>query len=196
VESAEHEIQLAGKKEKVKRVTWDDFRKAELKRMFEKEPPQVDPKKEEAVEQFGPLEMASLRLMLKAGAEKSVKLSRNRDVFTLVVPLSKTDCQEAIVTVDLIRDTVAERIKAGKSVGKGLPEALASFKLRYVEGAGLEVSADITKLTKAEKADVDPQPDEKRQLGCKKTVAAVQERGIEINKTFSIKKLVAEYVGK
>jgi hypothetical protein len=193
-EFAEQQIRSAGK-ENVRRLTWDDVRKTLLEKLAEKDHPQAA-SKGQTQEEVGPLETASLRLLIKAGAERSVKFTRSRQVFTLTVPLSKRDCHEVVATVDLVREVVADRIKAGKAVEPGLDRFLESFNVRYVAGAGLEVSLiDLAKAANAGRVDVDPRPS-KSETEYQTTRASIQGRGIAINKAFSINELVGEYLGK
>ena len=67
------------------------------------------------------------------------------------------------------------------------------MQVRYAEGAGLEVSADLAKLVKCLNNTDNPQPGEKMKAGYKATIAAVRARGIEIQENFSIKSLLDEY---
>ncbi len=161
-------------------------------------------------------------MLVKAGADKSIKFTRKRDILIVEVPLTNNDCREVIATVELMQNAVAKRIKAGQSVNPQAAELLQAIKLRPIEGTGLEVSVPISKLGKARYlhlsrlasapmqssgrilnlvktlsiGDIDGTPDERKDAGYKKTIDAIQARGITINKGLSIKEIVAENGGK
>jgi hypothetical protein len=203
---AKHQVELAGMK-KAKIATWDELRKELVEELVVVEDVKNNPMKkndEKKDEELTPLEMASLQMLIIAGKDKALQVSRNKEFITAIVPLSKKDCHELIATFDFVRKACDERIKSGKLVEPGVPEALEAFKLKYVDGSGLEVSADMTKLAKAMtalhakdgKIDFDPAPSEEMKNVCKATVASVQGRAIAIKKSLSIKDVVAEFLGK
>jgi hypothetical protein len=195
-EFGQHQVKLAGQ-EKVRRLTWYGLRKTMVKEILTKAK-KAEPNKDDKGEPLLPLEKASLEMLIKAGADRSVNFSRNRSVFTVVLPLSKKDSEEVMATAELLRETVAERIKAGNSVEEGWAQGLEflnSIKLRYIEGEGLEVPVDVARIEKILKYNLNPEPDKNKQR-YQATVDGIQEHGIIINRTFSIKKLVAEYLGK
>jgi hypothetical protein len=182
-------------KEPEKLLTWDEARKLLGTKLFEKGVAKAGAPDETLGERMPRLEPESIRLLIKAGADRSLKFSRHRQMLTAIVPLSSKDTQEVLATVDLIRDTIRKRIKAGEPVEESVAKFLESFTLRQVEGAGLEVSVDLVKLTRNRSIDVNPQPDAARRREYQATVAAIQKRGIAIRQMFAIEALVAEYVG-
>jgi hypothetical protein len=198
-EMAESQLQLVGK-DKVRKQTWDEVRKLILKDMFsdEVEKPTETPETEkpEVGEWMAPWEVASLRMLAKAPTDKSLKIDRAREIFTIVVPLSKRDCNEVMATADFMRDVVAERLKAGKKVEEGIPEFLESFNLKHLAETGLEITIDFKKLAKTVRSEDKSEPTEKLKLAYKSTVASIQGRGVPINRRFSIEDLLGEYARK
>ena len=188
---ADEEIQAA--KKGAKRNTWDAVRKSIVQRLNEADDPKAEQKNKEEPAVIGPWEEESIRLLKSAVADKSVKLRRTGSVFMLVVPLTKKDCAEVTATFDLAKNTMDERIKAGKKVDHGFVDLLHVVHVRYAEGSGLELSVDLVKLARIQQ-NVDPKPDEKKAAEYKATIEAIQARGIEIKENFSIKSLVGEYV--
>jgi hypothetical protein len=190
----ESQIQLAGK-EGSKPTTWNDVRDSMLVSLGEKEAkPAEDEKKGE---KLLPLEKASLRLLIKAGADGSVRFTRKADAFTLVVPLSKRDCDEAVATVDLVREVVAERLKAGKQVEKDVTDVLDACEIQHLANTGLSVTVHVGKLAerKAREPISMPEPDADSKLLYRTTAASIQGRGIEINKTDLFPTIVKDFLG-
>lgn len=182
---------------KAKPMTWEAVRRSLLDDLEGKDKPKPPVQKDGKAtgDPPLPLDAESLRLLGKAVADKSVKLGRLRDQFTMVVPLSKRDSQEAVATLEFLRKTVAERVKSGKLIDKDLPELLDSLKVRQVEG-GLEATLDFTKYAKAETSAESQGPDGKKKAGYASTLAAIQAKGIPIAKAGAVEKLVKEYDGK
>jgi hypothetical protein len=180
--AAEREIQLA-RKEGSKKASWDDVRE-DLARQLGKEKSLADDKTKG--KNLYPLDSASLRLLIRAGAERSVEFTRNADTFSLLVPLSTRDCDEAIATFDLAKEVADERLKSGKPAKKYLAElleALKAIELRHIEGSGLRVTARVEMLSKliARMQNSMPAPDADKKLIYRTTVAAIQGRGIAID---------------
>jgi hypothetical protein len=202
VKLADAEIEQARKG--AKRATWEETRKAILEKLNESDNPPAHPKTEPKTEPKAepktkddpgvllPLEEESVRLLKNAVADKSVKLRRAGSVITVVVPVSKNDGAEATATFDLVKNTIAERIKAGKKVEQGLAGFLNAVQVHYAEGGGLEFSADLAKLARISNRGDNPKPDQKKD-GYKTTIEAVRARGIEVKENFSIQSLIDEY---
>ena len=98
-----------------------------------------------------------------------------------------------------MRDAVAKQLKAGQSADPHLArlaELLKAINLRPIEGAGLEMSVAIPKLVSYYVSDIDCTPDEKKNADYKKPIDAIQARGIMINKSLSIKEVVAGYISE
>jgi hypothetical protein len=191
---AEEQIQSQGK-ENVELLTWDVLRQSLYFNITEKGVVSWGPETPKPASPWPMLEKASLRLLMKAGADKTVKITRARDVLTIVVPLSNRDCHEAVATIDLLRDALADRRAAEEKLEiETCAAILDACKLRHLEETGLEVTVDMTRFSKAFPVDVDRQPHEStKPIDFKTTVASIRGRGIEVNKTFAIDKLIAEY---
>jgi len=213
---ADKQLQLANKG-KGERLTWDEVRKTAIAVPINKEaaPPKDDNKDGlglalDAVAKLVPvhaavkrlldkgvlsvsveealplLEDASLRLLIKAANANTLKVSRSQAVFTAVIPLSPRDIREAIATFDFIKEAVAEAIKKGKPVAP-VPAIMASFRLRNLEGMGLEVSVNLPKLIPSlsvHSGTAESKPDENQTAASKTLIDGLEERGIKINKTF------------
>lgn len=180
---------------KAKVLTWEEVRKEMLERLAAKDKPRPAPKKDDG-ESLPPLDATSLRMLRKAAADKAIQFTRKRDQFFLLVPLSDRDAREAAATVSAVRDAVEKRVKAGKPVEEGIPEILQALSFRQVKGAGLEVAVDGPKLVHAVKGGPDYRPDEKKKADYQKTITSVQGLGIPINKALTLKKVIAEFIGK
>jgi hypothetical protein len=187
---AESQIQAAGKPD-AQKPTWNDMRESMLESLGEKPPKPAEEGKKG--EKLAPFEPASLRLLIKAGVDRSVPLSREGEVFTLVVPLSKRDCDEIVATVDLARQVVADRLKTGKKVEKGVAEFLEAVEVSHVAGSGLQVKVNVSKLLNLGGSDINALPDPEKKLLYLTTAAAVQGRGVEVIKTNPLPELLKRY---
>ena len=188
--SAEKEIKksrLPGSKQ----MSWNELRASMLESLDEKVPPPAG----EDVRM--PLEMASLRLMIKAGADKRVQFTRKADSFTLVVPLSDQDADEAIATIDLARKTIAERLEAGKKVDKTVVAFLAATDLGR-GGSGLSVTLNLGKLAESLNADHStmPKPDGGQESMYERTAACIERQGIAVSKSDQFSKIVQRFLRK
>ena len=198
VKLADGEIQLA--KKGARRATWEETRRAIVEQLRAADTPPIAPKSEPKAEPqkrddpgtLLPLEAESIRLLKNAVADRSVKLRRTGSVITLVVPVTKNDAAEAAATLDLLKNTIAQRIKAGQKVPEGLAGLLDAVQIRFAEDGGLEFSTDLVKLARIANRSDNPQPDQKKD-GYKKTIEAMRARGIEVKENFSIKGLIDEY---
>ena len=132
------------------KVSWNDLRELLSQSLEEKETTRTG----ENVQ--GPLEMASLRLMLKANADKSVQFTRKANDFTLVLPLSARDVEEAITTMNLATTIVAERLKAGKTVDKHVQQLLKATEVNRTGKDGLSVTVHIERVMRVVNADSTP----------------------------------------
>jgi hypothetical protein len=191
---AEEDIKNAGKKGWTK-MSWDDVRNAILESVGEKKPKPADEKAKGPT--LLPLEMASLRLMIKAGADKSVPFTRKADVFTLVLPLSPRDTDEAIATVELARQIVAKRQKAGKTVDKHIVGLLDATNVFRGEAPGLSVTVQLGKLAKLVNADQATMPTPEKDAGQehRTTIAFLEGQGIEVNKTDQFPIVLKRFLG-
>jgi hypothetical protein len=194
VTEVDKQLQLAAKGTG-KRLTWDEIRTNIVAELINKN---AAGPKDSNQGKLGPLEPASLRLLIKAATDKSLKLSRSHAVFSLVIPLSERDVREAITTFDFIKEAaVAEANKKGKTGEPGWPEIMATFVLRNREGMGLDVSVNLPKLIMlfdAEKGN--SKPADPVAPAYKTMIEGVEARGIKINKTFSLDDLTVKYKGK
>jgi hypothetical protein len=170
-------------------MSWNEFRKSMLEMLDGK------PAKPIGANVRLPLEMASLRLLSKAGADKQVQFTRKADSFTLVVPLSERDANEAIATVDLARKTVAERLDEGKKVDNNVIGFLAATRLDR-DASGLSVTLDFGKAAAASNADHGTMPPAiDGILACERTVAWIEQHGIPVNKTDQFTIVVKRFLG-
>lgn len=169
------------RKDGSKPITWSDIRES-IVASFD-EPVEKPAKIETAQTKAGPLDAESLQLLIAAGADGSAKFTRDANTFTLVVPLSRRDCDEAIATIDLLRETVAERQKTGKKVDDGAWVALDAIAARHVEGSGLCVTVDLGEVWQiaARESQPMPAPNPVMAHAYQTTVASIQARGIEVN---------------
>jgi hypothetical protein len=174
----------------VKHVGWEQLRKHFLARLDDKNapPPQAGP---------GPLDNASLKLLRDVGRTQTIKVSRKEAIFQTVLPLSKDDCKELVSTVAALKGAVTKRVKEGKPVDKGLPEALRAVEVREVDGARVEISVDLLQLMKAKAIieAMDLAPDKSKGPDFKKTIALIEDHGVKINKVLSIQDMIAKYKG-
>ena len=92
---------------------------------------------------------------------------------------------EAVATVELARNLIAERAAAGKPVEELWANVFEAVEIRHVEGAGLQLTVkgagfwDISTRGKR----VMPKPDPNREAAYRSTVAAIRERGIDVDET-------------
>ena len=90
---------------------------------------------------------------MKAGADKAVRFTRKANAFTLVLPLSPRDADEAVATMNLAKTIVAERLKAGKAVNKQVVRLLEATEVSRGEGAALSVTVHVERLMRVVNAD-------------------------------------------
>ncbi len=179
---AKEQIELAAK-EDTRKLTWNDVREAMLESLGEREP-KPDADKAGGPEML-PLDATSLRLLARAADDHLVQFTRKADVFRLLVPLSEHDCMQAIQTVELAREVIAERQKAGKPVQQELVDALKAVEVHHVENAGLRVTVQGTALWKlaACRQESMPKPNPDKKATYHSTVVEIRSRGIEVNET-------------
>lgn len=192
--TAEEDIKNAGKEGSTK-MSWNDVRDSMLKSFGGNQPKPDDEKAKGPT--LLPLEMASLRLMIKAGADKSVPFTRKADAFTLVLPLSPRDTDEAIATVKLARQIVAERQAAGKTVDKHIVGLLNATEVFRGEAPGLSVTIQLGKLAKLLNADQTtmPTPEKEARQAYRTTIAFLEGQGIEVNKTDQFPIVLKRFLG-
>lgn len=130
-----------------KQLSWNDLRELIADSLAEKETKPIG----ELVR--GPFEIESLRRLSKAGADKTVQFTRKANAFTLVLPLSPRDTDEAIATMNLAKKIVAERLKAGKSVDKHVVRLLEATELHHGEKSGLGVTIHVERLMRIVNAE-------------------------------------------
>jgi hypothetical protein len=183
----------------VRWLTWGEVRQ-QLRDQAAGKPAPPPPPNEPARRSELRLDADSLRLLKKAGADRSVKLTRVRDVFSVVVPLSKRDSEEALATAEVLRQALTAEVgnlKGSAEERKHLLDALDGVKVRHVQGAGVEVSVNAIRAVQAVRLIVGGQlADEPKRAGYQATVASVQGRGIAIDKTFTLDAMIAEYLRK
>lgn len=146
--------------------------------------PSGDENQEDGLELL-PLDSTSLHRLIMAGVDKWVQFTRKGDSFTLLVPLSERDCVEALATIELVRKLTADRLAAGKDVEEELVDVLEAMEVRHVEGSGLQVTFHGTKFWErtACRQDSMPAPVANKEAAYRSTVAAIRERGIDVNET-------------
>ncbi|MFO0797139.1 MAG: hypothetical protein U0804_06645 [Gemmataceae bacterium] len=183
----------------VRWLTWDEVRQQLRDQAAGRPAPRPAPN-EPARRSELRLDADSLRLLKKAGADRSVKLTRVRDVFSVVVPLSKRDAEEALATANVLREALTAEVgkhKGSPEERKHLLDALDGVTVRHVQGAGVEVSVNAVRaITAVRLLGGERSPVEPKRAGYQATVASVQGRGVAIDKTFTVDPLIAEYLRK
>ncbi|MGE3818957.1 MAG: hypothetical protein AB7I30_05940 [Isosphaeraceae bacterium] len=177
---AEDQIRQSGKENSVVE-TWDEIRASFLSRA-ERKPEKPASDEENAKSKRSPLEQTSLRLLIKAGVDRTLPFSRSGDRFSITLPLSPRDCDEAVATIDLMREVLAE-VKEETPDEKGIAEFLRSLEASHLKGVGLRVTVPAEALSRLEAARFDVTPDPARKQVYRTTAASIQGRGITINRT-------------
>jgi len=187
---------------KNERATWNKTRQDLLTKMLRKptDPPLTQTPREG--QELPPFDTATVDNFIRAGANNSFKITRSKDVLSCVFPLSQADCNEAIASVDLMKENMPlalERHK-GQSDEKDLvrvAEILNSVEVRSAAGGGLEVLVNLSRLAlclnRFSMENFEPKPNERDEVSLKATVAAISGRGIKINKQFSITEKTGEF---
>ena len=172
-----------------KRMTWDDLRADLAEQLFPhsetKDPGRTNNK-------LIPLDIGSIVRLIKTRWTRPVQLTRTGSVLKLFLPLSEHDTREAIATVEFLRRTAADRNVADKSVGQAL-KYLGELSLAEIEGEGLLISIDMIRWVKAGHGKFDAVLPKQDAEVCISTVAAIERRGAQVNRTFTIKRLLTEY---
>jgi hypothetical protein len=171
------------------RATWDDMR-ADLAVQLFPHSGTEDPGRTK--NKLIPLDISSIANLIKTSGTRPVQLSRTGSVLKLFLPLSERDATEIITTVAFLRRTAADRIMAGKAVGL-TPKYLDAVSSAVIEGEGILISIDMIQWVKAGHGEFDAIVSKQDARVCISTVAAMQQRGTQINRTFTIKPLLAEY---
>jgi hypothetical protein len=199
---AEEQIKKINDK-KEKQMTWDELRKSISDNLNKKETDKTNLQdQEDSTGNLSPFEMESLKLLTNAKPNSPLpfKMSRTRNIVTLTFPLTKRDCDEAIKTLAFTHKAVAEKTRTEQGEEKKKLaiklEFLESITLRYAETAGLEAAVDIAKVSKLISTDVNPEPDANQSKKYTNAIELIEARGIKINRTFSIDKLIEKYFDK
>ena len=179
------------------RPSWNEVRATALQQLDELAKVKTEAKKQIPPGDGSPLDATSLDLLKNAKTANSIKLSRKRDLFSCVIPLSTADIRESIATFEMYRAKVALYVQEGKAVEMGLPEVIEAVSLRSIEGTSLEISINFTKLATAGiiagKGKLHDQPESERKA-YKSTVKSIQQRGVPVISAFPIEEIIAKYI--
>ena len=126
--------------------TWDEFR-AELTSRFAESTTTALPKDIDSNRY--PFDATSLRRLADVQRNRSAKLSRQRDLFTLVIPLSPTDSKESVVTFELYRRTIAEHRQRIDQLSPGLSDFIDSFTMAELGEGKLQIVINFTQFAKS-----------------------------------------------
>ena len=171
------------------RANWDDVRADLAFQLFPHEET-MDPG--HTNNKLLPLDISSIVRLIKTRGTRPVKLSRTGSVLELFVPLSGRDARETIATVEFLRRTAADRVLAGKAVGQ-TPKYLGAIQPAVIEGEGILISIDLIKWAKSGQWELGAALPRQDAEACLSTVAAMQQRGAQINRTVAIKRLLTEF---
>ncbi len=185
------------RKSAMKRPSWNEVRETALQELDELAKVKTDGKKGSTPKDGTALDATSLDLLTKAKTANSIKLTRNRDLFSCVIPLSSADIREAIATFEVFRAKVEQYVQEGKAVEAGLPEGIQAVSLRSIDGTSLEISINFTKLAEARIIAGKGKLREEPKLGWKdayeSTVKSIQMRGVPVIPVFPIDEVLAKY---
>ena len=181
-EFAEEQIATAAKTDD--RVTWDQLREIMA---FTLEGQSVENPKSAPL----PLERRSLRMLVKAGLDESIVVTRKRDVFSLTIPLSATDTQQVIATYELAREMLPE---AEHSPAE-LRDIIPAFGVRKSGNEAVTVTISLNKLTlgmlKSQRSM--PAPDADLAIVYRTTIASLRGNGIPIASENMFPKLIQQF---
>jgi hypothetical protein len=142
----------------------------------------------------------SLQQLSKAIVDGSLKITREKSVFRLVIPLDEKDVTEALVTMKVVRDeTVKEIKKPGHD--PDLEKAimiLDTVELQLAVGGGLQISVDAVKFFPQVQKIMDPFaaqhiPDEPTAQRRRAAVEAIKAKNIPIDAKTTVKQVVEEF---
>ena len=180
-EFAEGQIVAAAKTDE--RMTWDQLRESMVSSM------QGNPAKGNSSPL--PLDRSSLRMLIKAGIDKSIRITRKRDSFSLTIPLSGADCQQVIATYELAR----ELLPNAKNANKDVRDILTTTRLRKSGNEAVTLTISLSKLTpimlKGQK-DM-PAPDADTKIAYRTTIASLRGKGIPISSVNLYPKLIQQF---
>lgn len=187
---------------KNEKTTWNKTRQELLTKMLRRATDPPLPQITREGQELPPFDTVTVDNFISAGANNTFKIIRSKDVLSCVFPLSQADCNEAIASVDLMKENMPlalERHK-GQSDEKDLvrvAEILNSVEVRSAAGGGLEVLVNLSRLAlclnRFSMENFEPKPNERDEVSLKATVAAISGRGIKINKQFSITEKTGEF---
>ncbi len=178
-----------------KKATWDEVREL-IRASLEGKTVKPDEDKVNQVKLL-PLEAESLRLMSKAGEDRSVTFRREADALLLAVPLTARDCDEVVATVDMARKVIAERVKARKTVDRNAAAILDAVETRHVEGAGLGVTVHVGKLPEfraGEQSFAIGANDDRKSL-YRSTVESIRKRGVKVDEADLSRTILKRFAG-
>ena len=187
---------------KIEKATWNKTRQDILKNMLRKATDPLPSQTDRVHEELPPFDAVSVKKFIRAGTDHSFKVVRSKDVVTCIFPLSQADCDEAVATVDVLKENIPlalERHMGQQDETSILLAAgvFSSIEVRHIVGTGLQVSIILSRLApclnRIVMEDYEPKPKEGHEIGFKTTVAAVAGRGIRINKQLSIRDKAAEF---
>jgi hypothetical protein len=174
------------------RTNWDDVRADLAVELF----PQTNTKPPARTKgKLLPFDIDSLVKLIKTRNVKPVHVSRTGSILKLFIPLSEHDASEALATVQFLRRTADERVKAGKDVGI-TPKFLDVMTASVVRGEGLLMSVDMLQWVNVCQgiSAVPLSADETKT--CLATVGEMEGRGAQVNRSFDITRLLKEYGGR
>ncbi len=182
---------------KKRKATWDEFRESTARTldMMAGVPDPADSKNSDGAL---PFDLTSLKMLQTASTERSIKVTRVRDQFVIVVPLSSEDSQEAVTTFDKYRAKLAQLVKDGRPMGELLAGAEA-ISMKAVEGTGLEMTIQFSELAKAWNRTAkgtlsEPlKMKEGDNLKYKETVKSIEQRGIPVSPGKSTSDVLADF---
>jgi hypothetical protein len=183
------ELMREGAAQGKNRASWDDLR-ADLALLLFPHSETKDPGYTK--NKLLPLDIGSIAKLIKTSGTRPVQLTRKGSVLKLFLPLSERDARETITTIEFLRRTAADRIMADKSVGQAL-EYLGALSPGVIEGEGILISIDMIQWVKAGHEKLDAVQSQQDARACISTVAAIEQRGAQVNRTLSIKPLLTEY---
>ena len=181
-EFAEHQIASAAKTDE--RVTWDQLREfmASSLEGTSSEKPQSAPL---------PLDRNSLRMMIKAGLDKSIEITRQRDEFSLKIPLSEADCRQVIATYELAR----ELLPSAKNAPKDLRDIFTAINVQKTGNHALTLTISLSKLTPLMLKNQRDMPAPSANVGTtyRTTIASLRGNGIPVASENMFPKLVQQF---
>ncbi|MDB5347212.1 MAG: hypothetical protein JWP89_5589 [Schlesneria sp.] len=178
-------------------VTWDEFRESTSHALDLMAGVTESPKPKRSDGTL-PFDATSLKMLQTASTERSIQLTRIRDQFVIVVPLSSEDSKEAVTTFDMYRAKLAQLVKDGRPMGEVLAGAEA-ISMKAVGGTGLEMTVQFSELAKAWNRTAKGTLEEPLKmkegdnLKYKETIKSIEQRGIPVSPSKLIGDVIADF---